>query len=96
MTMSHTILRQKVKIGTKGQAVIPIAMRKAKGIVPGSEVIFEMDSEKNIYVERADHEDDPIAVFKSIAAKVRLKGKVDSNADYNRYMEERSKRKGSK
>lgn len=91
--MSHTILRQKVKIGSKGQAVIPVAMRKIMGISPGSEVVFEMDDQKNIRVERPNVED-PIAVFRSIAKKINFKGKVDMNKLYEEHMEERWSKKG--
>lgn len=86
--MSHTVLRQKVKIGTKGQAVIPVAMRKAKGIFPHSEVVFEMDSEKNIRVENAEPAEDPIAVFRRVATEINLKGKLDMNKLYDEQMEE--------
>ncbi len=90
--MSHTILRQKVKIGSKGQAVIPIAMRKAKGIAPNSEVIFEMDSEKNIRVQRAEPLEDPIMVFRRIAKMGKSIEKIDLNESYESQMKERHKR----
>lgn len=93
--MSNTILRQKVKIGSKGQAVIPVAMRKIMGISPGSEVVFEMDDQKKIRVERPMVED-PIAAFRGIAKKINFKGKVDMNKLYDEQMEERWSKRASR
>lgn len=86
-------MRQKVKIGSKGQAVIPVSMRKAKGILPHMEVVFEMDSEKNIRVEKVEPTEDPVAVFRSIAKGINLKGKLDMNKLYDEQMEERWSKK---
>ncbi|MBE0516188.1 MAG: AbrB/MazE/SpoVT family DNA-binding domain-containing protein [Methanophagales archaeon] len=39
------MIREEMKIGRKGQVVIPKMFRKAMSIVPGSKVIFELREE---------------------------------------------------
>jgi len=36
------MIREEMKVGPKGQVVIPSSLRKSMGVVPGSKVIFEL------------------------------------------------------
>ncbi len=85
------MIKQKMKVGPKGQVVIPKIFRENLKIGPGSEVEMSVVDSK-LVVER--HDIDPIAVFRSIAAKMKGKKiKIDSDRYYNERMEERWKRK---
>jgi len=72
-------------IGPKGQVVIPIALRKALKIVPGSKVIFKIDGDK-IILEKL--KTDSISVFRDIAKK----GKSINKIAYDEYKNEILKR----
>lgn len=53
-------------IGPKGQVVIPISLRKALKIGPGSRVVFKLIDDKLI-LER--HEIDSVGIFSKLAKK---------------------------
>jgi len=53
-----------MKIGSKGQVVIPKALRKALGLHPGTKVFFTL-REDGILLEKP--QEDATAVFKEIA-----------------------------
>ena len=53
-----------MKIGPKGQVVIPHYMRKALGVVPGSDVLLEM-TETGILIEKGEEKTEEI--FREIA-----------------------------
>ena len=79
------------KVGSKGQVTIPIAMRKALKISPGSKVIFKLDNDK-LTVEKLNF--DAVAVFRRIAksGKSVSNKEIDPHAAYDEELEERYKR----
>ena len=85
-------LREKMKVGPKGQVVIPKDIRETQNIYPGTEVIFET-TDHGIQIQKAQPERDPIEVFREIANSVKLKGKFDADKSYDEMMEERWKKK---
>ena len=58
------LIEEEMKVGPKGQVVIPRAMRKALKIEPGSKVIFTLEDDKLILKKPAF---DAVAVFERIA-----------------------------
>jgi AbrB family looped-hinge helix DNA binding protein len=58
------MLREEMKIGPKGQVVIPKAFRKCLGLQPGNKVIFKLTGE-GLLLEKPRA--DAVAVFKEIA-----------------------------
>ena len=58
------MLKEEMKIGPKGQVVIPKAFRKALGLHRGNKVIFTL-TEEGILLEKP--RGDAVAVFKEIA-----------------------------
>mgnify|MGYP001105402830 CR=1 FL=1 len=58
------MLKEEMKIGPKGQVVIPKALRKSLGLHPGNKVIFTL-TEEGLLLEKP--REDAAAVFKEIA-----------------------------
>jgi AbrB family looped-hinge helix DNA binding protein len=58
------MLKEEMKIGPKGQVVIPKAFRKSLGLHPGNKVIFTL-TEEGLLLEKP--REDAVAVFKEIA-----------------------------
>ena len=58
------MLKEEMKIGPKGQVVIPKAFRKSLGLHRGNKVIFTL-TEEGILLEKP--RGDAVAVFKEIA-----------------------------
>jgi len=58
------MIKEEMKIGPKGQVVIPKVLRKAFGLHPGNRVIFTL-REDGILLEKT--RDDSAAVFREIA-----------------------------
>jgi AbrB family looped-hinge helix DNA binding protein len=83
------ILREEMKIGPKGQVVIPKAIRKIKGFVPGSKVVFEFKDNK--VVIRKSRSDEVLNVFREIA-RSGPSVRIDPNKAYDEMMEERMKK----
>ena len=75
-----------MKVGPKGQVVIPQRMRKSLKIQPGSKIIFRIDDNKLI-LEKPNF--DAVAVFEKIAKKGPSITKIDSHA-YEEELEERN------
>ena len=65
-----------MKVGPKGQVVIPRTMRKALKITPGSKVLFKLDDGKLI-LEKPSF--DAVAVLTKVAKKVNFNEKIDSH-----------------
>ena len=74
-----------MKIGSKGQVVIPSVFRKNFNIKPGDKVIFESDGDKLI-IKRA--EKGSVEKLKKIAQRTG-EVEVDSDKDYDERMKER-------
>jgi AbrB family looped-hinge helix DNA binding protein len=66
-----------VKVGPKGQVVIPQVMQKALKIEPGSKVLFRLEDDKLILEKPAF---DAVAVFERIAKCHKLTSKIDPHA----------------
>jgi len=58
------MLKEEMKIGPKGQVVIPKAFRKSLGLHPGNKVIFTL-TEDGLLLEKP--REDVTAIFKEIA-----------------------------
>jgi len=58
------MLKEEMKLGPKGQVVIPKAFRKSLGLHPGNKVIFTL-TEDGLLLEKP--REDAVAIFKEIA-----------------------------
>ena len=76
-----------MKVGPKGQVVIPRTMRKALKIEPGSKVSFRLEDDKLILKKPAF---DAVAVFERIAKEINYNKKIDPHA-YEEELDQRSK-----
>ena len=85
MIILMVILKTKMKIGPKGQVVIPKKMRDEKKIFPGDEVFVELNDE-GILIEKPVR--DVVADFERIAKSVKYNKKIDPHA-YEEELEER-------
>ena len=79
------ILKMKMKVGPKGQVVIPKEIRDEKNIVPGDELVAEL-SDKGILIEKPTR--DIIADFERIAKSGKSIDKIDPHA-YEEELEDR-------
>ncbi|PKP58325.1 MAG: AbrB/MazE/SpoVT family DNA-binding domain-containing protein [Candidatus Altiarchaeales archaeon HGW-Altiarchaeales-1] len=64
------MIEQQMKIGPKGQVVIPKAFRKFLGIYPGSDVVFELKKEGILIEKQATN---VVEIFDRIARSGKLK-----------------------
>ena len=87
--MVRILIKQKTKVGPKGQIVIPKSIRDGERLYPGTEVFVEWTDE-GIKIEPMTHED-PIAVFERIAKSVK-KRDVNSKHSYEEQLVRRWKR----
>ncbi|MBI2183585.1 MAG: AbrB/MazE/SpoVT family DNA-binding domain-containing protein [Thaumarchaeota archaeon] len=62
------MLEEEMKVGPKGQVVIPKALRKVLKIHPGSKVTFRLEDDK-VIIQKPQL--DAVAVFEEIAKKGR-------------------------
>ena len=76
-----------MKVGPKGQVVIPRAMRKALKIESGSKVLFRLEDDK-LTVKKSAF--DAVAVFERAAKQIHYNKKIDPHA-YEEELEERYK-----
>jgi AbrB family looped-hinge helix DNA binding protein len=76
------VLEEVMRIGPKGQVVIPTSFRKVMKIGPGSDIVFRLDKDKVII--EAPKIEDPVHTLETIA----LKGKSVSKVDLHSYEEE--------
>ncbi|MEM2889700.1 MAG: AbrB/MazE/SpoVT family DNA-binding domain-containing protein [Candidatus Bathyarchaeia archaeon] len=74
-----------MKVGLKGQVVIPKVFRKILGIGPGSRVVFELDGNRLLIRKRSV---DVVKVFERIAKSGNLVKKIEPN-EYVEELEER-------
>jgi AbrB family looped-hinge helix DNA binding protein len=71
-----------MRVGPKGQVVIPASLRQAMKIGPGSEIVFRLEKDK-VIIDIPKIED-PVHTLESIA----LKGKSISKIDIHSYQDE--------
>ncbi|MBS7626587.1 AbrB/MazE/SpoVT family DNA-binding domain-containing protein [Candidatus Bathyarchaeota archaeon] len=60
------MIEEEMKVGPKGQVVIPKALRKALKIHPGSKVIFRLEGDR-VVLQKLDI--DAVSLFERIAKK---------------------------
>jgi len=70
----RTLIEEEMKVGPKGQVVIPRTMRKALNISPGTKVLFKLDDGKLI-LEKPNF--DAVAVLRKIAKKINYNKKIN-------------------
>ncbi len=75
-----------MKVGPKGQVVIPRTMRKALKIEPGSKVLFKLEDDTLTLKKPAF---DAVAVFTRIAQQIKYNKKVNPH-QYTEEIEERN------
>jgi AbrB family looped-hinge helix DNA binding protein len=83
------MIEEEMKVGPKGQVVIPRTMRKALKIEPGSKVLFRLEDDKMIVRKPAF---DAVAVFERIAKEIHYNEQIDPHEAYEEELEERTKR----
>ena len=79
------MFEEAMRVGPKGQVVIPVALRKTLKITPGSKVIFKIDGDR-IILEKLKI--DSVGIFRDISKK----GKSVSEITYSEYKDEVFKR----
>ncbi len=84
--MKSSMFAERMRVGPKGQVVIPSTFRKILKIGPGSNVVFRMEGEMVILEKEID---DPLGVFDAIAKKGRSISKVNPHA-YEEELEARN------
>jgi AbrB family looped-hinge helix DNA binding protein len=78
-----------MKVGPKGQVVIPRAIRKALKIEPGMKVTITLEDNKAVLEKPAF---DAVAVFRRVAKSINSNEPIDPNAGYYEELEERTRR----
>ncbi|MBS7657165.1 AbrB/MazE/SpoVT family DNA-binding domain-containing protein [Candidatus Bathyarchaeota archaeon] len=79
------MMEEEMKVGLKGQVVIPKVFRKILGIGPGSRVVFELDGNRLLIRKRSV---DVVKVFERIAKSGNLVKKIEPN-EYVEELEDR-------
>ena len=80
------MIEEEMKVGPKGQVVIPRTMRKALRISPGSKVIFKLE-DKRLILETPSF--DAVATFAKIAKQINYNKKIDPH-QYEQELEKRN------
>jgi AbrB family looped-hinge helix DNA binding protein len=80
------LIEEEMKVGPKGQVVIPRTMRKALKIEPGSKVLFRLEEDTLILTKPTF---DAVAVFKRIAKQINYNKRIDPH-QYEEELEERN------
>ena len=73
--------KEEMHVGSNGQIVIPVALRKALEITPGSKMIFRLDGDR-IILEKLKI--NSVNIFRDIAKN----GRSINNIAYNEYKNE--------
>lgn len=82
----YYMLTDRMRVGPKGQVVIPRSFRKVLKIGPGSEVIFRLEGDRVVLEKEGT---DPLQTFESISRKGKSVLKINPHA-YEKELEERS------
>jgi AbrB family looped-hinge helix DNA binding protein len=82
------LIEEEMKIGPKGQVVIPRAMRKALKIEPGSKVLLRLDDDQVILKKPVF---DAVAVFQRVAKSGKSVTKINPHS-IEEELEERNQR----
>lgn len=82
------ILKMKMRVGPKGQIVIPKEIRDEEKIFPGDELFVELN-DNGILIEKP--KTDVVAVFEEIAKSIKYSKKIDPHA-YEEELEQRWKK----
>ena len=82
------MIKQEMKVGPKGQIVIPKLFREQKRIHPGDRVFIELKKE-GIVIDKPL--EDPISIFERVSKKGKSV-KVNSDKDYEQMMKGRWKK----
>jgi len=82
------MLTDRMRVGPKGQVVIPASFRKVLKIGPGSEVVFRLEGDRAV-LEKERETTDPIQTFENISRKGRSVSKINPHA-YEDELEETS------
>ncbi len=80
------LLTEKMRVGPKGQVVIPKSFRKILKIGAGTEVVFRLEGERVILEREAE---DPIRTLETIARKGKSVSKINPHA-YEDELEKRN------
>jgi AbrB family looped-hinge helix DNA binding protein len=80
------LLRDKMRVGPKGQVVIPKSFRNILKIGAGTEVVFRLEGERVILEREAE---DPIRTLEAIARKGKSVSKINPHA-YEEELQERN------
>jgi AbrB family looped-hinge helix DNA binding protein len=86
ITEGMTLIEEEMKVGSKGQVVIPRTMRKALKIEPGSKVLFTLEDDK-LFLKKLSF--DGVAAFKKIAEQIHSNEKVNPH-EYKEELEQRN------
>jgi AbrB family looped-hinge helix DNA binding protein len=82
------LIEEEMKVGPKGQVVIPRAMRKALKIEPGSKILLRLDDDQVILKKPAF---DAVAVFQRVAKSGKSVTKINTHS-IEEELEERTQR----
>ena len=80
------ILIDRMRVGPKGQVVIPNSFRKIMKIGPGSEVIFRMEGDHVVLEKEAA---DPLQAFETVSRKGKSVSRINPHA-YENELEKRN------
>lgn len=80
------MLTDRMRVGPKGQVVIPNSFRKVMKIGPGSEVIFRMEGD-HVVLEKEPA--DPLQTFEAISRKGKSVSRINPHA-YESELEKRN------
>lgn len=82
------LIREEMKVGPKGQVVIPRAIRKALKIEPGMKVTITLEDNKAVLEKPAF---DAVAVFRRVARSGKSVDEINPHG-YEDELEERTRR----
>ncbi len=82
------MIREEMKVGPKGQVVIPRAIRKALKIEPGMKVTITLEDNKAVLEKPAF---DAVAVFRRVARSGKSVDEINPHS-YEEELEERTRR----